>query len=169
MCFGCPKRLLAEQARDAQIFGELGVGAETRRRERNMEITRVMKFADETAREYFAKMHAGLVIGGTMAANKGERKTFEIGRKEARILRKMKAISFEESDEKCKRIMTGDKERVLNPGDQTLTLSQDELEFLVKMCESVPWATGQIDLIVDMVDFIGMADKADADALKAVK
>lgn len=132
-----------------------------------MALTRVITFGDSSEdRTVFDLAYEGFVVGGILAGQLGAGKAakpFDVVRTESRLVRKLKAISeVDVSRPKFPVTQAGEPHRTLLPGGpHTLTLSQPELDLLIKYCEATPWNPVQTDAVVNMVDALAAAEKRD--------
>lgn len=129
---------------------------------------RVLEFTGERAGRRFALLYEALVVGGFLAglgtdsARTGpaaERKPFDVVRREAKVSRKMKAISEDDDGDK---LPTGETHRRLLPGGGTVSLDGAEHELLRRYAESCRWKVTQAEDVVDAVDdFLTAAPQRD--------
>jgi len=109
---------------------------------------RIVEFSDtEESREHFALIYQGFLSGG----NGPGAKPMDVIRREATILDKMEAISYEEMDQESNQ-PTG--KRLLHPGEQRLSLSQPEYELLKRYFENTPWTTKVSRKVVEISDWL---------------
>lgn len=122
-------------------------------------MNRILDFTSDRNRSYFPSIWAGFVIGGALAGQRlnGQPKPFDTVRCEARIARKLKAISEEDAASEGKRLASGDAERVLLHATAMVTFEQVELDLIRIYCEGVPWNPAKADDVVDMIDFLSAA------------
>jgi hypothetical protein len=126
---------------------------------------RVLAFDDNAeSRRRFSLLYEALLIGGFVASQDRpgvERKGFESVRREAKILRKFKAISEDNPDDK---LGTGEpNRRLVAPGGEIL-LEQPEHDLMKKYAETCHWKVSQADDVIDAVDdFLGAAPQRAAE------
>lgn len=123
-----------------------------------MEMIRVLKFDTPNERAHFSRIWEGLIHGAVAAGQARTRDEKNI-RLEARVFRKLKAVSREHPDPK-KLLQTGDRQRELLVGAQEVELGQPELTLLSGYCEGNPfWSPIDSPEVVDMWDFLAGAGK----------
>jgi len=125
---------------------------------------RVVTFDPQNERDrvLFQLTYEGFVLGGMVLSNLDQKADFAKVRLEAKLARKLGAIS-EESSSDSKLLPSGKKRRGLTDGGPvvTLRLEQVELDGLTKRLEAVPWHPDFAVDAVDAVDHLAAAAKAD--------
>lgn len=129
-----------------------------------MAIRRIVTFENtDNDRRRFRFLWDGFALGGAMANTDQGGKAFDVRRREAKLARKLKAISVELD---TLLPQTGDRERGLAPsnGSVVLTLDQAELDLLENYMKRAPWRPTSMDDVEDAVDFLAAAQKQESDA-----
>lgn len=157
------------------------MGYAARAKERLMAMQRRLQIDGDhdTDRERFRLLYEGFSLGGTLANQEREPKTFDVRRREARLVRALKAISGERPSTESpvvgsgvRRVCSvceipilasGDRVRELRRGEiHLLCLQQPDFDLVVKYIERTPWNPTFMDVVEDMADWLASAEKVDA-------
>ena len=105
----------------------------------------------DLGRSNFSHLWDGIVLG----ASKGETKTDQTIRQNAKVQRELIKISMVAQNPDLR--LRPPNARDLSPGGGSVTLEQGDIEHARKLVLCVPWPGHQDIAIADLLDFIGMA------------
>ena len=118
---------------------------------------RVLIFEGEKAARRYTYIYEGFVIGG----QRDEKKSFDVVRKEAKILDKLQAAGVVQDGDGIPGL--GDK-YTLNPESSPVVLTQPEHDLVKARLEATPWRTHLAPQVVDAVDWFCAAPQEEGEA-----